>query len=184
VIGAVVLACAAIAVPFGLRSLDRDRAPAAASPAHHGAVSPAGKHSGQSDSKPGAQTGLGPQGDLPPLLGSGRPHLWDGARVRVGDVTDGTLRRTPGAGWQVVVRWDGRFQPLNTHGRVALGATSWVSRSGLLYTRVPTDTPGRFRVFAWGPQGGSAYTPPALVATSLGHVCFNHAFTAFGNCHA
>jgi hypothetical protein len=41
---------------------------------------------------------------------------------------------------------------------------------------------GRFDVFAWDPQGGSAYTPPTLVAVDLGPVCFDQAFTAFGDC--
>ena len=71
---------------------------------------------------------------------------------------------------------------MTTRGAIGLSDPSWVSQSGLLYTRVPTDTAGRFRVYAWDPQGGTAYTPPVLVATSLGRVCFNHSFTAFGDC--
>jgi hypothetical protein len=115
--------------------------------------------------------------------GSGlRTGLRDGARVLVGDITDGWIRRAPGSGWRVVVRWDGRWQALPTHGPVSLNADSWVSAAGFLYTRVPTGTPGRFRVYAWDPQGGSAYTPPTLVASRLGLVCFNRTFSAFGNC--
>jgi hypothetical protein len=130
---------------------------------------------------------MGPQGDLPPLLASTssglRIGLQSGARVRIGDITEGRLRRTTD-GWRVVVRWDGRRQPLKLRGRVSLGRASWLSADGLLYTRVPTGRPGRFRVYAWDPQGGSAYTPPTLVAVSLGRVCFNSSFTAFGNCRA
>jgi hypothetical protein len=84
-----------------------------------------------------------------------------------------------------VVRWDGRVQPLATTGRVGLGAgTSWVAPSGLVYTRVPTGVAGRFKVYGWQPQGGSAYTAPSLAATSLGAVCFNHDFTDFGGCRS
>ena len=45
-------------------------------------------------------------------------------------------------------------------------------------------TPDRFRVYSWDPRGGSAYTPPALVANPLGQVCFNRSFTAFGDCRS
>ena len=92
------------------------------------------------------------------------------------------LRRTTG-GWQVEVRWDGRTQPLVTTGRVSLrDGTSWVARSGLLYTRVPTATAGRFKVYAWQPEGGSVYTAPTLAAAPLGQVCFDDSFTDFGGC--
>jgi hypothetical protein len=107
--------------------------------------------------------------------------LRDGQPVRVGDITEGTLRRTA-AGWQVLVRWDGRLRPLTTHGPVALGDDSWVSASGLLYTRVPIGPTGRFRVYAWSPRGGSVYSPPLLVATDIGRVCFDPDFTAYGDC--
>src|SRR5206468_4921328 len=98
---------------------------------------------------------LGPQGDLPPLLAPGRPALRGGARVLVGELTTGTLTLTPGRGWQVLVRWDGRRQALPMRGPVSLADPSWLSSAGLLYTRVPTSTPGRFHVYAWDPQGGS-----------------------------
>jgi len=182
VIAAVVLAGAAIAVPFGARSLDRDGALSAAPPTSPSPTPATHRHHARDDAT------IGPRGDLPPLLPSGgagvRAALREGARVRVGDITDGTLRRTPGAGWQVVVRWDGRLQPLPTHGPVGLGAASWVSASGLLYTRVPTGITGRFHVYAWDPHGGTAYTPPTLVARDLGRVCFDRTFTAFGDCRA
>lgn len=185
VISGIALACAAIAVPFGVHGLDRDARASAATPPS--TVTPVTSSHHQGGSSPTVAT-LGPQGDLPPLLAAPsvgvRAGLQDGARVRVGDITDGTLRRTPGVGWQVMVRWDGRLQPLTLRGPVSLAQASWVSASGLLYTRVPDGAPGRFRVYAWDPQGGSAYTPPSLVAASLGRVCFNPTFTAYGNCRA
>ncbi|HEY2877151.1 MAG TPA: hypothetical protein VGJ24_01135 [Nocardioides sp.] len=175
VIAAVALAGAAIVVPFALHGAHHSGAEASpAAPVAQPSPAPAVHHAG-------TNSRLGSQADLPPLLPSGRPTLQDGAQVRVGDITEGTLRHTPG-GWQVLVRWDGRLQPLPTQGPVALGATSWVSASGALYTRVPTDTPGRFRVFTWDPEGGTAYTPPALVSSELGQVCFDKTFTAFGDC--
>jgi hypothetical protein len=180
VIAAVVLATLAIVVPFGLHGLQRDHAPASAATHEAGGPAPPATqhHQGRADSS------LGPRSDLPPLLPDAAPGLSVGQTVRVGDITDGALRRTPTGVWQVVVRWDGRLQPLAVRGPASLGATSWVSRAGILYTRVTTATSGRFQVFAWDPEGGSAYSPPALVATSLGDVCFNASFTAFGNCHA
>jgi len=177
VIAGVALACAAIVVPFALHGARHSGATASpAAPVTQAPPTSAVHHESR-------DRALGAQDDLPPLLSSGRPALRDGARVRVGDITDGTLRRTP-RGWQVLVRWDGRLQQLTTRGPVSLGAASWVSASGLLYTRVPTDTPGRFRVYSWDPEGGTAYTPPSLVASELGPVCFDKAFTAFGDCHA
>jgi hypothetical protein len=176
VIAAVALAGAAIVVPLALHGARHSGAEASpAAPVAQAPPSPAVHHHASNNSR------LGSQDDLPPLLSSGRPALQDGVQVRVGDITAGTLRRTAG-GWQVLVRWDGRLQPLQTQGPVALGATSWVSASGLLYTRVSTDTPGRFRVYTWDPEGGTAYTPPALVSSELGPVCFNKTFTAFGDC--
>lgn len=176
VIAAVALAGAAIVVPFALHGARHSGAEAApAAPVAQPSPSPAVHHQADNNSRLGSQT------DLPPLLPAGRPTLQDGAQVRVGDITEGTLRRTAG-GWQVLVRWGGRLQPLPTQGPVALGATSWVSASGLLYTRVATDTPGRFRVFTWDPEGGTAYTPPSLISSELGPACFNKTFTAFGDC--
>jgi hypothetical protein len=177
VIAGVVLVCAAIVVPFGLHGVDRDGAPAAAAAPVTTSPSPDGRHVGA------AVPPWGSPADLPALLPARSVGLRDGLRVRIGDVTDGTLRRTPGGGWQVVVRWDGHLQPLGVDGPVALSdGTTWVAGSGLLYTRVATETAGRFRVFAWDPEGGTAYTPPTLVASDLGAVCFNGAFTAFGDC--
>jgi hypothetical protein len=190
-VGAVViLAFAAIVVPFVVRDLGRGgahvspasraTAPADPTPSHQSATS--------HDPVPVSDPALGPRGDLPALLPT-RAALDAGTRVRLGDVTDGVLRRTP-TGWQVFVRWDGRLQPVPTRGPVSLGGgpgahapASWVSGEGQLYTRVATTVPGRFRVFEWDPSGGTAYVPPALVATALGLVCFDRSFTAFGNCH-
>jgi hypothetical protein len=178
VIAAVVLACAAIVVPFGLHALDHPAAVPAVAPLQTSPSSTTHEHH-----RATTDSALGSQGDLPSLLPAASPSLSDGISVRVGDITTGAVRRMP-AGWQVVVRWDGRLQPLTARGPVSLGAGSWVSHQGLLYSRVATPTPGRFRVYAWGAQGGTVYTPPTLVATSLGEVCFNQAFTAFGGCPA
>jgi hypothetical protein len=189
VIAGVVVAVAAIVVPLGVRGLDRNGTPAtgATGSVHSPAPSPAtaAQHSHQDADV----ASVGPHGDLPPLLAADpegvRAGLQDGARVRVGDITEGTVRRSRADGWQVMVRWDGRLQSLPTRGPVSLqDEVAWVSASGLLYSRVPMPTPGRFRVYAWEPHGGSAYTPPALVAERLGRVCFNSTFTAFGTCHA
>jgi hypothetical protein len=192
----VVLAFAAIVVPFALRDIGRggaqespaSRATAPADPTRSD-ESTRSHHDAASVSDPA----LGARGDLPALLPARTvvgTSAGTGTIVRLGDVTDGVLRRTPDGQWRVLVRWDDRFQPVPTRGPVALdggpGAhapASWVSDEGLLYTRVALTLPGHFRVYRWEPAGGSAYTPPALVATDLGTVCFNRAFTAFGNCH-
>jgi hypothetical protein len=182
IIAAVILACAAIVIPFAVHTFDRSSAatPAATpvsapsqvtTPAHRLTV---------------ADPGVGQRGDLPALLPR-RSRLVDGARVRLGDVTSGVLRRTSVGGWQVLVRWNSKVQPAPTRGPVQLGgpseqrSTSWISEEGLPYTRIPLGA-GRFRVYAWDPRGATAYTPPTLVATDLGRVCFNHSFTAFGDC--
>lgn len=174
IVAVVALVLAAVVIPFGLHALDRDGAQAA--PATTSTPTTPSQH------QPQKSSALGSRGDLPSLLPARTPALRAGAKVRVGDVTTGSVRRTT-AGWQVVVRWDGRLQPLTTSGPVRLGdGTTWVASAGLLYTRVPTGEPGRFKVYAWQPQGGSAYTAPGLVATSLGAVCFNASFTDFGGC--
>jgi hypothetical protein len=181
VIAGVVLVCAAIVIPFGLHGVQRSGAQAspATQPSPTTIPQPTGHHETPADAA------LGSHGDLPPLLPTRSAGLHAGLRIRIGDITGGLLRRTPAYHWEIVVRWDGRLQPMIMGGRVSLtDGTSWVSRSGLLYTRVPTDTAGRFRVYAWDPQGGTAYTPPALVATGLGAVCFNPSFTAYGACRA
>lgn len=175
------LAVAAVVVPFGLHDVvHRDRA-SVAGPATASPPAPAPRQGTAVDPR------LGSRGDLPALLPA-RGRLTDGAHVRLGDITTGVLRRTHDGGWQVLVRWDGRLQPVVPHApsRVDLGSgravATWVSRDGLLYTRVVTSRPGRFRVYAWEPRGGTAYSPPVLVATSLGQICFNRAFTSFGDC--
>jgi hypothetical protein len=173
------LAVAAIAVPFSLHDLGRGGVQA--SPATRVSAPPVSPATQQ---QVATDPALGPHGDLPALLPA-RSMLTPGAHVRLGNVTDGVLRRTPDGTWQVLVRWDGRLQPVPTRGPVQLAAgaaSSWIADDGLLYTRVPTGTPGQFRVFAWDPQGGTAYTPPVLVASSLGRACFDRGFTAFGNC--
>jgi len=181
IIAAVVLAVGAIVVPLGLRGLDRDGARASAATR----VTTPSPAAGSTHRHAVTDAALGPRGDLPALL-PGSAGLTDGAHVRLGDVTSGVLRRTPNGTWQVLVRWDGRLQAVPTSGAVRLGAgaaaTSWISGEGLLFTRVPTASAHQFRVYAWVPHGGSAYTPPKLVARHLGRVCFNAAFTAFGTC--
>ena len=184
IIAAVVLGLAATVVPFAVHGLDRDSAQA--SPATRVTHPSASTH--PSRRHPVADSGLGPRGDLPRLLPAST-RLTVGTHVRVGDITSGVLRRTPEGRWRVLVRWDGKIQPVPTRGPVRLrsstvhGPTSWVSHEGLLYTRVPTGG-GQFRVYAWHPQGATAYTPPTLVAHVVGRVCFNSSFTAFGNCRA
>jgi hypothetical protein len=182
-----VVAILAVAVLFGLRDVgDKD---AQASPATHPTASaPSAAPASPIPDDPGAHADVGPRGDLPALLPAA-PTRSAVARVRLGDVTDGVLRWTPDRTWQVRVRWNGRLQPVATRGPARLDAsstvqrsTSWVSEEGLLYTRVRTGSPHRFRVYAWEPRGGTAYTPPTLVATDLGQVCFDPSFTAFGNC--
>ena len=186
VIAAVVLAAAAIVVPFAVHSLDRDGPPASGATGTLPSPTPSPATAAQHTDDAAAT--VGPRGNLPQLLARDgdrvRAGVHDGARVRVGVVTEGTLR-THADGWKVMVRWNGRLQPLPTRGPVTpRDGVAWVSASGSLYTRVPTTTPGRFRVFAWKPHGGSVYTPPSLVAEGLGQVCFNPSFTAFGTCHA
>jgi len=180
ILGAAVLAFAAIVVPFVLHEVGDDDGAKASAAAQTIAptVAPAAHQ------HPATDPAVGPRGNLPDLLPA-RSRLSDGAHVRLGNVTDGVVRRTPAGAWQVLVRWDGRLQPVPLRGPVRLAAgpaTSWISENGLIYTRVPTATPDRFQVFEWDPRGGTAYTPPKLVATSLSEVCFNHAFTAFGTC--
>jgi hypothetical protein len=184
IVAAVVLAFAAIVVPFGLR--DVGKSGAQASPATHATASPPSTTAHRS---PVVDAAVGPRGDLPALLPARSARLSDGLRVRLGVITDGVLRRTPAGTWQVLVRWNGRLQPVPTHGPVRLAGgpaghapASWVSDEGLLYTRVAMARPDRFRVFAWEPRGATAYTPPTLVAKNLGLVCFNRSFTAFGDC--
>jgi hypothetical protein len=181
ILGAAVLAFAAIVVPFVLHEVgDSDEAkPSVAIKSVPPSVAPAAHQ------HPTVDPAVGPRGTLPDLLPA-RSQLSDGAHVRLGDVTDGVLRRTPHGAGPVLVRGDGRLPPVPHSAPVRLAAgpaTSWISANGLIYTRVPTTTPDRFRVFAWDPRGGTAYTPPKLVATALGRVCFDRAFTAFGNCH-
>lgn len=181
IVAVVALALAAIVVPFALRALGGNGGQAsAATPVAHPPVAPVAHQ------QAGTDPALGRHDGLPSLLPS-RSMLTPGARVRLGDVTDGVLRRTPAGAWQVLVRWNGRLQPVPTRGPVQLAAgaaSSWIADDGRVYTRVPTGSPDRFRVYSWDPRGGSAYTPPALVANPLGQVCFNRSFTAFGDCRS
>jgi len=178
----VVLACAAIVIPFALHAFGRSSAPTrAATP-----VSAPSQVTAPAHGHPTADPEVGRRGDLPALLPA-RSRLTDGTRVRLGDLTSGVLRRTSAGGWQVLVRWNAKVQPVGTRGPVQLGdssvqrSTSWVSDEGLLYTRIRLGT-GQFRVYSWDPRGATAYTPPTLVATDLGRVCFNDSFTEFGDC--
>lgn len=184
ILAAVVFACAAIVVPFALHDVGRSGAKAPAA-AHDTEPSPAVPLTHQHTV---SDASVGPRGNLPALL-PGRARLTDGTRVRLGDITFGALRRTPDGTWRVLVLWNGRTQAVPTRGPVGIGGgsaspatTSWVSDKGLLYTRVATGPAGQFRVYAWVPRDATAYTPPTLVARKLGRVCFNDAFTAFGNC--
>jgi hypothetical protein len=183
VAAAVVLAFVAIVVPFVVHALqDRDPATSRTLQRTSPQTTPSSGRHHTSSTDPSTDSALGARGDLPSLLPAGGMALSEGQPVRVGYITTGTLHHAATTGWQVLVRWDGRVQPLPTRGPVSVGTRSWVSQAGLLYSRVPTGTPGRFHVYAWSPIGGTAYTPPTLVATSLGDVCFDPAFTAFGGC--
>ena len=168
--------CAVIVTPFTVQLFHTPR------PFVVPLVSPPHLHPHEADS---VLDTLGPRHHLPPMLPARSPVLREGLAVRVGDITEGRLRRTPGAGWAVVVRWDGRSQPLPTHGTVSLDTgSSWVSTGDVLYTRVATSTPGRYQVYGWHAAGASAYAPPTMVARYLGDVCFNPGFTDFGDCAA
>lgn len=181
VIAAVFLAFLAIVVPFVVDAMhDHGRAATTATQTAP-RTAPTASPSPHGTTGPSSDSSLGARGGLPSLLPAQAPRLADGQPVRVGDVTTGTVHRSA-AGWQVLVRWDGRLQALPTRGPLSFGPGTWVARSGLLYTRVSTGTPGRFQVYAWHPIGGSAYTPPTLVATSVGDVCFDRTFTGFGGC--
>ena len=182
IIAAVVLACAAIVIPFALHAFDRSSSPTRAATS----VSAPSQVTAPAHGHPTADPEVGGRGDLPALLPARSP-LTNGAQVRLGNLTSGVLRRTSAGGWRVLVRWNAKVQPVPTRGPVQLGgpsvqrSASWVSDDGLLYTRIRIGA-GQFRVYAWDPRGATAYTPPTLVATDLGRVCFNPSFTAFGDC--
>ncbi|MGC4113019.1 MAG: hypothetical protein QM747_21900 [Nocardioides sp.] len=180
----VALVVAVIAIPFALRGLDHDHsATTSTTRVATGTSSPPTTPNRSQHHQSTTDPALGSQADLPALLPlAAAAPLQDGQAVRVGDLTEGTLRHAPGEGWRVMVRWADRLQPLATRGPVSLGVGAWVAQSGMLYTRVPTGTPGRYDVYAWQPQNVSAYVAPTLVATSLGTVCFNTSFTAYGAC--
>ena len=189
VAAAVVLALVAIVTPFALRGIGGSGAHASLA-SHVVAPGRTTPDQGRPVADPTTDPALGSQTHLPALLPA-RAGVGDGTKVRLGDVTTGFLRRTPGGGWQVLVRWDGHLRPVPTRGPVTLGgrpsgpaSASWVSDEGLLYTRVALPGSHEFRVYTWDPRGATAYTPPTLVATDLGRVCFNKSFTDFGNCRA
>ena len=98
IVAVVALAFAAIVVPFALRALGGSGGQAsAATPVASPPVAPAvHQHAG-------TDPALGRHDGLPALLPS-RSMLTPGAHVRLGDVTDGVLRRTPAGAWQVLVR--------------------------------------------------------------------------------
>src|SRR5215217_7380885 len=115
-VAAVALVLAVVVVPFGLRDLGGDDA--RASPAAHPTPSPASPPSTPSTAAR-RDPGVGSRGDLPALLPAARTPV-AGTRVRLGDITDGVLRRTSDGTWQVRVRWNGRLQPVETRGQVGL----------------------------------------------------------------
>src|SRR5262245_44105789 len=132
IIAAVLLAFAAIVAPFALRDLGRSGAQASAA-THVSAPSPTASARGHSTATDAA---VGPRGHLPALL-PGHTKLTNGTHVRLGDLTSGVLRRTPDGTWKVLVRWNGRLQPLPTRGPVELvrgsgarGSTTWISNEG------------------------------------------------------
>jgi hypothetical protein len=175
VLAGVAFVSVAVAVPLAIEHLRFPQSYIVRPP-----VTPPHVHPREADS---IVDSLGPRSHLPPLLPASAVALRPGLVVDVGNLTEGRLRRTTGGAWQVLVRWDGRTQPLPITGAVALGTdSSWVSARGALYTRVATSTPGRFQVYGWHPEHESAYAPPRLTARYLGEVCFNASFTDFGDC--
>jgi hypothetical protein len=59
-----------------------------------------------------------------------------------------------------------------------------MSADGSLYTRVGETTPGRYRVYAWQPEGATAATAPTLVAQDLGTLCIDEMLGTYGTCGA
>jgi hypothetical protein len=119
-------------------------------------------------------------------LPTGRPPALGRTPVSIGAFTDGVLvsRTTDGSQtWRVYVAWAGRVTALTTRGPLPLGAgltadrsaayRSWLGPDGRPYTRVGTPRSGHVRVWAWEPSDASAWTPPALVAHSLGTLCLD-----------
>jgi hypothetical protein len=115
--------------------------------------------------------------------------------VSIGELTDGVLVSQEGGGsdtWRVYVAWGGRISALGTRGPVVLGAgltvgggrayLSWLGADGRPYTRMDTSRPRHFRVWAWLPSAATAWTPPSLVAHSLGTVCLDDVRQTYGAC--
>jgi hypothetical protein len=96
--------------------------------------------------------------------------------------------------WRVYVDRGGHVQPVPMRGPLPLGGgfteaggdqaayLSWLTPDGHLFTRVGTEVPGRFHVWAWQPIGGDAATAPTLVARDLGPVCIDEMLGTYGTC--
>jgi hypothetical protein len=128
-------------------------------------------------------------------LPAGRTPALGRTPVSIGALTDGVLVSRPTGDsetWRVYVAWAGRVTALTTRGPVALGVgltadrgaayRTWLGPGGRAYTRVGTPRSGRFRVWAWEPSDASAWTPPVLVARSLGTVCLDEAGQSYDRC--
>jgi len=126
---------------------------------------------------------------------AGRPPVLERTPVSIGELTDGVLVSREGGGsdtWRVYVAWGGRISALATRGPVVLGAgrtargsrayLSWLGADGRPYTRLDTARPRHFRVWAWLPSAATAWTPPVLVAHSLGTVCLDDLRQTYGTC--
>ncbi len=121
------------------------------------------------------------------------PSLFPGP-VRLDGGADGLLLSQEGGDsdtWRVYADRGG-VQELAQHGPVPLGGgfshdggrvfLSWLTPDGHLYTRIGTEQPGHFRVYAWQPTGGDTGTPPTLVAHDLGTVCIDDMWQTYGTC--
>lgn len=124
---------------------------------------------------------------------AGPAPVLQGTPVSIGELTDGVLVSQKGGGsdtWRVFVAWGGRISTLKARGPVALGGgfthgtayLSWLGADGRPYTRLGTSRPGHFRVWAWLPSAATAWTPPVLVAHSLGTVCLDDVRQTYGTC--
>ncbi len=125
-----------------------------------------------------------------------RPVL-ERSPVSIGELTDGVLVSQGGRHadtWHVYVAWAGRISALRMRGPVPLGGgslpagsrvyRSWLGADGRPYTRIATARPDRYRVWTWLPSVASAWTPPTLVAHSLGTLCLDQSRATYATCRS
>jgi hypothetical protein len=94
--------------------------------------------------------------------------------------------------WHLFVFAAGRVQQVETRGPLQLGGgftpggaaayLSWMSAGGHLFTRVGTGAEGRYRVYAWEPDGTGPTGAPVLHARDLGVVCIDETLGSYGTC--